>query len=212
MPPVEAFLLAVVSYLIGSIPFSYLVARAVSGKDIRDTGSGNVGATNVVRNAGKKAGALALLLDIAKGWGSVFVARLLVERSQLDPTSGNAADSPAFWIGLAALLAVVGHMYPVWLSFRGGKGVATATGAFLGMSPLALGMAAIVFVIVIIVSRYVSLASIAGAAAVPVMMRFAVHAPYWTVIFSTLIASMVILKHHSNIRRLATRSERKFPK
>jgi len=212
MSPIDALLLAVVSYLIGSIPFSYLVARAVSGKDIRDSGSGNVGATNVVRNAGKKAGALALLLDIAKGWSAVLAAQYLVTRSALDATSGRAVDSPAFWIGLAALLAVVGHMYPVWLRFRGGKGVATATGAFLGMSPLALGMAAIVFVIVMILSRYVSLASIAAAAAVPILMRFAVHAPFWTVILSTTIATMVILKHHSNIRRLATRSERKFPK
>lgn len=203
--------IAVASYLIGSIPFSYFVARQFSGKDIRTAGSGNVGATNVARNAGKAAGILALALDLAKGWAAVMVARAIFLKS-VDPNAVGLFASEAFWLGLAGFLAVAGHMFPVWLGFRGGKGVATGTGAFAAMSPIAIAMALIVFIIVILTSRYVSLASIVAAASVPIFMRFAVHAPFWIVIFSIFISMMVIVKHHSNIRRLATGSERKFPR
>lgn len=202
----------IVSYAVGSIPFSFLVAKGFSGKDIRSAGSGNVGATNVARNAGKAAGILALLLDLAKGWGAVIIARQIFLRSAGEGVATGLLASEAFWLGLSGFLAVAGHMFPVWLGFRGGKGVATGTGAFAAMSPLAISMGLIVFVIVILTSRYVSLASIVAAASVPIFMRFAVHAPFWIVIFSIFISMMVIVKHHSNIRRLATGSERKFPR
>jgi glycerol-3-phosphate acyltransferase PlsY len=115
------------------------------------------------------------------------------------------------WIALAAFIAVIGHMFPIWLRFHGGKGVATATGAFLALDPIVVAAGAIVFVIVLIGTRFVSLASIVGAASIPVFFRFlAPGAPFWRTVFSILIALAVILKHHSNIARLAQRRERRM--
>jgi glycerol-3-phosphate acyltransferase PlsY len=205
--------LIVASYLIGSIPFSYLVARLVAGTDIREAGSRNVGATNVARTAGKGAGIVALLLDIAKGYASIEVARWIVSRPDwpFAVASGSPIYSREMWIALAGLIAVIAHMFPVWLRFHGGKGVATAAGVFLALNPLIVAAAAIVFVIVIMSTRFVSLASIISAASIPIFMKFLVNdTPFWRIVISMLISIAVITKHHSNIARLTQGTERRM--
>ena len=198
--------LVAAAYLLGSIPFSFLVVKLVAGADIRQHGSRNVGATNVARSFGKLPGVVALLLDVVKGWAAVEVAKWLVGR----PEWAAPLRSTAFWVTLAAVIAVLAHMFPVWLKFHGGKGVATAAGAFLAIDPRALGAGLIVFVIVIVASRVVSLASILSAASIPIFLRFLTHAPFWTVVLSIVIAIAIIVKHHSNIARLAQGTERKM--
>jgi glycerol-3-phosphate acyltransferase PlsY len=204
----------VASYLIGSIPFSYLVVRAGSGADIPHHGSPNVGATNVARTFGKLPGILALVLDMAKGYAAIVVARWLVGRPEWPFTAhagGGPLQSREFWIALAGLIAVAAHMYPVWLRFHGGKGVATATGVFLALDPIVVAAAIIVFLLVLLTSRFVSLASILSAASIPVFFQFLANgAPFWRIIISIVIAMAVIAKHHSNIARLAHRTERKM--
>jgi len=203
------------AYLIGSIPFSYLIARIVTRSDIRTLGSGNVGATNVLRNAGKLPGFGALVLDLLKGVTAVGIARILVARPDWPWTMTRHAtpfEAATFWIGLAAALAVIGHMFPVWLGFRGGKGVATATGAFLALSPLATGAVFVVFLVVLAVTRYVSLGSMVAAASMPLILRFLIGGTVWMTVFSILIAIAVIAKHHTNIARLVAGEERKFPR
>lgn len=206
--------LVVSAYLLGSIPFSYLVVRLFAGADIRQHGSKNVGATNVARTFGKLPGILALILDMAKGYAAVMVARWITARPDW-PFEANAAAGPMqsreFWIALAALIAVLAHMFPVWLRFHGGKGVATATGAFLALDPIVIAAAIIVFIIVLITTRFVSLASIVSAASIPIFFHLlANNAPYWRVMLSIPIAIAVIVKHHSNIRRLVRREERRM--
>ena len=204
--------LIVAAYLIGSIPFSYLVVRMVAGADIREHGSRNVGATNVARNFGKFPGIFALLLDIAKGFAVIALARWMVARP--DWPWADAAGSPLysreFWIALAGLVAVLAHMYPVWLAFHGGKGVATAAGVFLALDYRVMTAGMIVFLIVILLTRIVSLASIVSAASIPIFFRFLVDAPFWRVVMSMAIALAVIVKHHSNIARLAQGRERRM--
>ena len=214
MTPALPYILIIAAYLIGSIPFSYLVVRIVAGADIRYHGSRNVGATNVARNFGKMPGIVALLLDITKGYAAVALARWMVERSDWplvsDPAHTSALYSMSLWIALAGLIAVLAHMFPVWLRFHGGKGVATATGAFLAMNQIAIAAGVLVFLIVILATRFVSLASILSAASIPLFLRFLVHAPFWTIVISSVIALAIILKHHSNIARLAQRTERRM--
>jgi len=210
MLPAALLLLA---YLIGSVPFSFLVVKAFAGADIRQHGSRNVGATNVARTFGKLPGIIALLLDIAKGYGAVAAAEWIVGMAQWPFASDLRAASigqPAFWVGLAALMAIVGHMFPIWLRFHGGKGVATATGAFLAMNPLVVAGGVIVFIAVLLISRFVSLASILSAASMPLFFRYFAHAPFWTAIASVAIAILVISKHHSNIARLVHGTERRM--
>jgi glycerol-3-phosphate acyltransferase PlsY len=205
-------LLVALAYLVGSIPFSFLVVKLAAGKDVRELGSRNVGATNVARTAGKVPGIIALVLDVAKGYAAIVLARWLVTRPEWPFAAGTLPwESREFWVALAGLIAVLAHMFPMWLRFHGGKGVATATGVFLALNPLVMAAAIIVFAIVVIASRYVSLGSIVGAASVPVFFRFLANdAPFWHIVFSIAIALAVILKHHSNIARLAQRSERRM--
>src|ERR1043165_8523684 len=153
-------LILIAAYLLGSIPFGYLIVRGVEGGDVRETGSGGTGATNVTRRAGKKAGVLTLLLDAAKGLVAVGLARWLL-------TDGSEIN---WWVAAAAVLAVVGHCFPVWLGFRGGKGVATGVGVFLGLSPLAVACSLVVFVIVVWITRYVSLGSIMATVTFPLCL------------------------------------------
>ena len=185
------------AYLLGSIPFGYLLVRVFRKQDIRAQGSGNIGATNVAR-AGKGLGIATLLLDAAKGFAAVAIAQ------HCFPGDADAA-------ALTALAAVLGHVFPVWLRFRGGKGVATALGVFLAISwPTAVAALA-VFVVVVGFSRYVSLASILGAATLPVFLYY--FKPVHTPIFlgcAIGMAILVIAKHHANIGRLSRGEESKF--
>ena len=213
MQPALPLSLLVAAYLLGSMPFSFLVVRFLAGADIREHGSRNVGATNVARTFGKLPGLLALLLDMAKGYAAVALARWATAspRWPLAPAvDGSPLHSAAFWISLCGLVAVLAHMFPVWLRFHGGKGVATGTGAFLAIDPVALSAGLIVFLIVLIATRFVSLASMVSSASIPVFLRFLTHQPFWTIVIGVVIASIIILKHHSNIARLAQRQERRM--
>lgn len=206
--------LIVATYLLGSIPFSFLVPFAMTGKDIRQHGSRNVGATNVARTFGKAPGVIALLLDIAKGYFAVEVARWLVMRPDW-PLIAHSTDasflySRELWIALGALIAVLAHMFPVWLRFHGGKGVATATGAFLALDARVVLAGVIVFIIVILVTRIVSLASIISAASIPLFFHFLADAPFWRIAISIVISIAIIAKHHSNIARLVHGEERRM--
>lgn len=191
----------VVAYLLGSVPFGLLVAHVFGGHDVRKSGSGNIGATNVSRVAGPFAGILTLLLDAAKGSVAVLAAARLTSDS-------------ALWVMIAGILALLGHCYPLWLHFRGGKGVATAAGVFLVLSPLAMFSALAVFIVVVIFWRFVSLGSLAAAAAIPLLMYFLWaphHAPPFVVTFGSLaISSLVIYKHDANMQRLIEGTETKF--
>ena len=204
--------LVAVAYLVGSIPFSYLVARSLAGKDVRQEGSGNVGATNVARTAGKTAGILALGGDLAKGVAIILAARWIVLRPEWPFAAGTQPwESREMWIALAGLIAALGHMFPVWLRFHGGKGVATAAGVVLALDLRVFAASLLVFAIVVLLSRMVSLASILTAASIPLLFRFVAHdSPYWRTIVSIGIALAVILKHHSNIARLARGTERRL--
>src|SRR5207248_3798030 len=174
----------------------------MAGGDIRTVGSGNVGATNVARSFGKLPGIVALLLDMAKGYAAVALAKWLTASPRWPMPVGVDASplhSRTFWIALAGLIAVLGHIFPFWLRFHGGKGVATAAGVFLALDPVAFLAAMIVFAIVVISTRFVSLASILSAASVPIFLRFLTHASLWTIATSIVIAIIIIVKHHSNI-------------
>jgi glycerol-3-phosphate acyltransferase PlsY len=193
--------LLLVSFLLGSIPFGVIFAKLFGGADVRKAGSGNIGATNVARVAGPTAGALTLLLDAAKGWLAVWLA-------------GRFMHGEAGSLAAAGFFALLGHCFPPWLRFRGGKGVATAAGVFAALCPEAMVAALILFALVVWFWRYVSLASLAAAAAIPLLVYFlwAPHfAPPNTVTFGSLaIAALVIFQHRGNIGRLARGEEPKF--
>ncbi|PYT81540.1 MAG: acyl-phosphate glycerol 3-phosphate acyltransferase [Acidobacteria bacterium] len=190
-----------VAYFFGSIPFGVILAMLFGGADVRKSGSGNIGATNVVRVVGPLAGALTLILDIAKGAGAVLLAEKLISES-------------ATWMIIAGFSALVGHCFPFWLKFKGGKGVATAAGVFLMLSPLACLAAAILFLLVVIFWRYVSLGSVSAAAAMPLLIYFLWaprHAPPLAVIIGTLaMALLIVYKHRGNLQRLVAGTEPKF--
>jgi glycerol-3-phosphate acyltransferase PlsY len=179
------------AYLLGSVPFSYLVARR-RGVDVRTVGSGNVGATNVMRSVGRAAGLLAFALDFAKGAAASLLGQVVEPRSPL----------PA----LCAAMAVLGHMYPVWLRFRGGKGVATGAGAFLPLVPAATVAGLVTFAAVLATSRYVSLASIAGTLVLAVA-AFLLGAPAAVVRAAAGMAVLIVWKHRANLQRLARGTE-----
>ncbi|MBD0324877.1 MAG: glycerol-3-phosphate 1-O-acyltransferase PlsY [Pyrinomonadaceae bacterium] len=199
-------LILIAAYLLGSIPFGYLIVRAKEGADVRESGSGVTGATNVSRRAGKLAGVVTLLLDAAKGALAVWLARSLA-----------TPDFGINWlVAAAAIIAVFGHCFPVWLGFRGGKGVATGVGVFLSLSPLALGLAALVFLLIVATTRYVSLGSMTAAAAFPLcvwLLSLYTHRQenFWPVITAALAsAALVIFMHRANIGRLLRGTESKF--
>lgn len=182
-----------VAYLLGSIPNAYL-AGMTRGIDIRTVGSKNVGATNVFRELGKGIGVAVMVLDVGKGLVAVLIA--------------NATTSSP-WPLVAAAAAIIGHVYPVWLGFKGGKGVAVAGGAVIGLAPIPALITVAVWVIVVGVTRYVSVGSIAAAAAFPFLV-IAFGAPWETVVFAFLAAIMVIWRHRSNIERLRRHDERRL--
>jgi glycerol-3-phosphate acyltransferase PlsY len=197
--------IAAASYLLGSIPVGYLLVRIFLKQDIRSIGSGNIGATNVLRSGRKGLGAATFLLDVLKGCSAIWIAAYIA--STLSP-SVPVQDMEA----LAAICAVLGHMFPVWLKFKGGKGVATGFGVFLVASTWAALAAIGVFFVVLLLSRYVSLASILGAASFPLfawMMASGPRTPFF-IAAQCIVAFLIIAKHHQNIRRLVSGTESKF--
>jgi glycerol-3-phosphate acyltransferase PlsY len=193
------------AYLLGSIPTGYLLVRAYQHKDIRTVGSGNIGATNVMRSGGKALGAATFLLDVLKGAAAVWLGALAFRYLSI-------ASLPRNVEALAALFAVIGHMFPVWLGFRGGKGVATGFGVFLVAAPWAALAAIGVFAVVLAISRFVSLSSILGAASFPVFAWYMVrgYRPPFFMAVQIVVALLIILKHHQNIRRLLTGTEHRI--
>ena len=195
----------IISYLLGSIPVGYLLVSAKTGGDIRQSGSGGTGATNVSRSVGTGGGVLTLILDALKGSFAVIIAKILL----------TGVENWAWWLGVAGLVAVLGHIFPIWLGFRGGKGVATGAGVFLVLMPSALIGAAVVFLAVVLVTRYVSLASIIAAATIPLFVFIqGLLEPFLGMIpmlaTALLGAALIILAHHANIKRLLSGTESKF--
>jgi len=198
----ETWLAVPVGYLLGSIPFGLVLARFFRGKDVRQYGSGNIGATNVSRVAGPLAGILTLLLDVGKGVAAVWLAARFTQQNSMA-------------MMLAGLTALVGHCFSVWLRFKGGKGVATGLGIFAALCPLAALLGFALFVLVLFTWRYVSLASLAGAAAMPLLIYFLWapgHAPPLSVTIGTfLAAALIFIKHDANLQRLTEGREPKYP-
>lgn len=192
-----AWLIPVVAYLLGSIPFGFLIVKA-RGSDIRETGSGNIGAANVARNAGAVAGILTLVLDAGKGYLAVWLAT-------------RWPHTDIRWIMTAALLAVIGHMFPVWLRFKGGKGVATGLGVFLPISAMAVLWAVVLWIVVVAFWRYSSLGSILAAVALPIFVHLLyapMHAPPPAITVGTILISILVLvKHRGNMERLMAGTE-----
>ena len=206
-PVLSYIIAAVMGYLLGSCPNGYLVSRA-RGVDIRKQGSGNIGATNVLRVLGKKWGYLVFALDTFKGFAAVRLAFAVA--LALTPLTTQREI-----IGIAGGLAcILGHTFPVWLGFRGGKGVATSAGVLLGLMPIAVISVFAVWLLLFQVTRYVSVASISAAAALPVFVLLYLHFNWLTgaslLPFSILIAGVVIWRHRSNMQRLFHGEERRF--
>ncbi len=186
------------SYLAGAIPFGFLFSRA-AGKDVREEGSGNIGATNVNRVLGKKLGILTLLCDVAKGYLPVYLVATLLPH----------AENRDLFIALCGLATVLGHMFPVYLGFKGGKGVATALGVFLFFSPLSILLALFVFIAVVATSGFVSAGSLAAAGLIPLFIWFFAGSTS-TVLIAFTIAALIWIKHSSNIRRLIRGEEKSW--
>lgn len=196
-PPVLLTLSAVLAYLIGGLPFGYWFVRATSGRDIRTMGSGNIGATNVYRTQGTKAGVTVLLLDVVKGFVAVLLAAWL---SRNDPAA----------LGLAALFVMLGHCYPALLHFKGGKAVACYIGAFLYIAPWTLAVIAVLFVAIVALWRYISMGSILGAILFPVFYWIMYRPPTVLIWISILCGALIIFRHRANIERLMNGKENVF--
>ena len=187
----------VLAYLAGSIPFGLIIVKLMTGADVRDGGSGNIGATNVLRTTGRAAGYLTLLLDAAKGWFAVWLAGWLTGGSTL-------------WMSAAALAVLLGHAFSVWLKFTGGKAVASFVGAFAYLTPLPLLAVILLFVLLVAWTRYLSLGSIVAAGLFPVACWMILH-PAWPVLAAAAAAAVLIIDRHSaNIARIRAGEERVF--
>ena len=198
-------LFVAVAYLLGSIPFGYLLIKYVftSGEDVREIGSGGIGATNVTRRAGIKGGLLTYLFDVAKGLAAVMLMRLV-------------ADDDYFWIGAAAIAAIVGHIFPIFLGFRGGKGVATGVGVYLALAPYSVLTTLVLWVVIVYFTRYVSLGSIVATAAVPIwtLLYYGLLQPSphlkALIIIAVAGCALIVATHHENINRLMHGTENKI--
>ncbi len=189
-------LCALIGYLLGSVSFAVLLVRRRTGQDIRESGSGNAGATNVLRSHGKGLAAAVAVADVAKGAAAVLLARAITA----DPRAAAAA-------GIAAIL---GHVFPIFYGFRGGKGVATAVGVFLALTPLAMLVCLAVFVVLVAATRYVSLGSVVAMCLLPPVAGLLFHAPRPAVVAAAAAALLVVVKHVENLKRLARGEERKL--
>jgi glycerol-3-phosphate acyltransferase PlsY len=217
-------IIVVVSYLLGSIPFGYLLVRLFRGQDVRNTGSGNIGATNVARTGSKGLAIATLVLDALKGCVAVEFAFWLAGSrrfavggvpSTLYDSSPQMIDSRTIFLlaAVAAFCALLGHMFPVWLRFKGGKGVATAAGAFVALAPKCLLLSLLVFAMVFALTRYVSLGSIVAAAAFPWLVLWLNPAERKTapiLLVVTASSALIIVRHRDNIRRLLSGAEDRF--
>lgn len=220
----RAALVIIIAYLLGSIPFGYLIVRLTAGGDIRTTGSGGTGATNVSRRAGISAGVVTLVLDALKGMAAVVVAGWILAVPIVYVSTGRSLDmvgnsgltlQQAYWcLWGAAIAAIIGHMFPVWLGFRGGKGVATGVGVFLILTQGAVAFAGLIFIVIVLATRYVSLGSIIAALTLPLLILLRnlgspslQFAPAITA--ATVAAVLIIFAHRGNIRRLMKGTESK---
>lgn len=213
-------LIAAASYLLGSIPFGYLLVRLFRGEDVRRSGSGNIGATNVARKS-PALGVLTLVLDALKGSAAVAIGIIgspelfgHISIPQVPWREVLPASHPGvvLWASWAALFAVIGHLFPVWLKFRGGKGVATGLGAFLMIAPRAVLLSAVIFIVLVLALRYVSLGSIAAVAAFPNLARL-LHEYGNTpqaLVLMALASVLIVVKHHANISRLLAGTENRL--
>ena len=191
------FVILAIAYVLGAIPFGYLLVRWKTGADVRSQGSGNIGATNVMRTTGRGAGIATLVLDIAKGYFAVWMAARL---SHGDP----------LWTSAAAVAVMLGHAFPVFLKFKGGKAVACLVGAFLALAPAALAATAVIFLGVGIWTRHISLASIVGAAVLPLAVWLLLLPP-WPVMAAAVFGGIfIICRHRANIQRLRAGTESVF--
>ena len=182
------------AYLIGGLPFGYFLVRAATGRDVRALGSGNIGATNVLRTTGRGLGVLTLLLDIAKGFAAVLLAARWTN------------DSP-LWTSAAALAVMAGHAFPVFLNFHGGKAVASFIGAYLYLAPLPLLAVLIVFVALVAYSRYISLGSVVAAGGFPFAVWMILHPPLVVTVCAAVAGAFIVYRHKANIERLRLGTE-----
>lgn len=189
--------LLVAAYLIGGIPFGYLLVRLRTGQDVRASGSGNIGATNVLRTTGRALGVLTLLLDITKGWFAVWLA-------------GHFTAQSPLWMSAAGVAVVLGHAFPVFLKFQGGKAVASFVGVALALAPAALAAVVVIFIAVVAMTRYISLGSILGAALFPLAVWLLYH-PSWPVNAACVFCgAFIVWRHKANIERLRAGKENVF--
>jgi acyl phosphate:glycerol-3-phosphate acyltransferase len=193
----SGLLAIVIAYLLGGIPFGFLLVKITRGTDVRESGSGNIGATNVLRTTGRVAGVATLLLDIAKGFVAVWLAAKLTD------------DAPE-WTSLAALAVMAGHAYPVFLKFQGGKAVATFIGAFAYLTPLPLAAVLLLFVVTVVATRYISAASILAAATFPFGVWMILHPPIQVTIAAFIAGAFIVYRHKSNWSRLRAGTENVF--
>jgi acyl phosphate:glycerol-3-phosphate acyltransferase len=187
----------VAAYLIGGIPFGYLIVKLTTGRDVRSLGSGNIGATNVLRTTGRGVAVVTLLLDILKGIGAVWLADRLTYHSVL-------------WMSAAALAVIFGHAFPIFLKFRGGKAVASFIGAFLYLTPLPLLAVLILFVAVVVATRYISLGSIVAAGSFPFAVWLILHPPAPVLIAAFVSGAFIVYRHRANIERIRAGNEYPF--
>jgi len=193
----QGLIAVVIAYLLGGIPFGFLLVKLTRGTDVRESGSGNIGATNVLRTTGRAAGLATLALDIAKGFIAVWLAAKLTD------------DAPE-WTSLAALAVMAGHAFPVFLKFQGGKAVATFIGAFAYLTPLPLAAVLLLFVVTVAVTRYISAASILAAATFPFGVWIILHPPVQVTIAAFIAGAFIVYRHKSNWLRLRAGTENVF--
>jgi acyl phosphate:glycerol-3-phosphate acyltransferase len=191
---VTPFLVLAIAYLIGGVPFGYLMVKWKTGTDVRAMGSGNIGATNVLRTTGRLAGTITLLLDIAKGFAAVWLA-------------GRMTGGSPLWMSAAAVMVMAGHIFPVFLKFKGGKAVASFLGAFLYLTPLAVLVVLLVFVGVVWRTRYISLGSITAAGVFPLAVWIVVRPPLPVLVAALIGGGLIIWRHKENIVRLRAGKE-----
>lgn len=201
---IEVFIGVLVAYLLGSIPTAVWYGRVFHGVDIRNHGSGNAGATNSLRVLGKKAGVIVLLIDLLKGYLAVSLASVIIQHSDFQPVG--------YIVPLLGLAVVIGHIFPVFAQFKGGKGVATSLGVILAIHPFATLICVILFLLIVFATKYVSLGSMLGALAFPVQLVSGIWGlqPTTIVIFGFVLAVLLIITHRENVKRLLAGNENKF--